>query len=76
MSQFKKSSNVNITKKLAKENTVFIYTDIVYFIQAKVFFLFETQKKMLQRMVEYLININDQHLILFSDVACLLVFFF
>lgn len=76
MSQFKKSSNVNITKKLAKENTVFIYTDIVYFIQAKVFFFFWDTEKMLQRMVEYLININDQYLILFSDVACLLVFFF
>ena len=44
MSQFKKSSNPNITKKSTKENTVFNF--IVYFFQAKAFsFFFETHKK-------------------------------
>lgn len=55
MSQWKRFSDLDITKQLAKDNTAFNF--IAYHIWAKANFFFDTHKNKLQQMLEYSIKI-------------------
>ena len=73
-SQFKMFLILMLQKKLAKENTVFNF--IVYFIQVTaLIFSLKQHKNKLQEMVKNLVKLI-QYFIFFSDVTCLLTFFF